>query len=529
MNDSRYGGTDAPETVVFGRTGDDAAEPGDTACVVEEPLDPATIVIFGASGDLTERKLIPALYNLFVNDGLPKPFAIVGCARTEMSREAFRSRMEDGVRDSKGFDRSIWDRFASSLHYFRLDYDDPVRYKELSAYLDEIDGKYHTRGNRIFYLAVPPSVYETAASMLGTAGLSKENEEGRGWSRIVVEKPFGRDLKTSAELDRTLLDNFLENQIYRIDHYLAKETVQNLMVFRFGNAIFEPLWNRRYIDYIGILAAESLGVEHRARYYEESGVLRDMFQNHMMQLLSLIAMEPPSRFRDDHVRDERAKVFRSLKPLDPSDYEDSLILGQYDAGTIDGAPVPGYRQEPGVDPESSTPTFAAMRVFLSNWRWQGVPFYMVSGKRMNRKLTQIVIQFREVPHLMFEEVWGKRITANRLVIGIQPSEKVTLTFQTKTPGPFVCPRSVTMDFDYYDNYEGPILDAYEKALSDCLQGDHMLFLRQDAVELCWSFLTPIIRECEDPVRCRRLIHLYPAGSWGPDAAEKWTAAIRQGY
>jgi len=340
-----------------------------------------------------------------------------------------------------------------------------------------------------------------------------------------VEKPFGRDLATATDLNQTLHENFREHQIFRIDHYMAKETVQNMLIFRFGNAIFEPIWNRGYVDYVGIIAAETLGVEHRAGYYEQSGVLRDMFQNHMMQLLALTAMEPPSLFEADRVRDEKVKVFRSLKPLPEKNQEENLILGQYTSGTIDGNRVPDYREESGVNPESLTPTYAAMRLFIDNWRWRGIPFYIVSGKRLPEKLTQIVIQFREVPHSLFRPILGEQIMANRLILGVQPDEKITLTFQTKNPGARLCLRSVTMDFNYYQNYSGPILDAYEKVLLDCLQGDHLLFWRQDGIELCWSFLSPILEQCEScPERAEQL-HPYEAGTWGPVAAQTWMRLI----
>jgi glucose-6-phosphate 1-dehydrogenase len=338
----------------------------------------------------------------------------------------------------------------------------------------------------------------------------------------VVEKPFGRDLNTAIELDRSIYEYFSEHQIFRIDHYLAKETVQNVLMFRFANAIFEPIWNRRYVDQVEITAVETLGVEHRAGYYEQSGVLRDMFQNHMMQLLALTAMEPPSAFEDDRVRDERVKVFRALRPFEVDRLQDRLVLGQYDAGTIDGQIVPAYRDEPGVDPQSLTPTFARMKVFIDNWRWQGVPFYLTSGKRLAQKITQISIQFKQVPHSLFRNVLGPGIAANHLTLGIYPDEKITMTFQTKLPGARVCLRSVTMDFHYYQGSQHPVLDAYEKVLLDCMLGDHMLFWRQDAVELCWSFLTPILAECEACSDRQSMLHSYPAGSFGPEEVAKFS-------
>jgi glucose-6-phosphate 1-dehydrogenase len=327
------------------------------------------------------------------------------------------------------------------------------------------------------------------------------------------------------ELDRTLHRSFGERQIFRIDHYLAKETVQNVLTLRFANAIFEPLWNRNFVDHVGILAAENLGVEHRAGYYDRSGVLRDMFQNHLMQLLALIAMEPPSRFESDRVQDEKAKVFRSLKPLPAAGVHENLILGQYGPGIVEGGQALGYREEPGVRPDSVTPTFAVLRLFLDNWRWRGVPFYLASGKRLAQKVTEITVQFKEVPHSMFQSVLGERIIANRLILGIYPDEGIRLTFQTKNPGAQMCLRSVLMDFKYYHDYRGLVLDAYDKALVDCIQGDHMLFWRRDAVELCWAFLTPILEECEACGPTVPLIHPYEAGTWGPEAARSWMSMM----
>lgn len=489
------------------------------ACLIDESPAPCSIVIVGASGDLTSRKLVPALYDLFLKDALPAPFQIVGCSRSEMTDQAFRDKMKGAMSERAGFDMSKWTDFASSLSYRPVQYDDPSSFVGLAAYLKELDQQYKTEENRIFYLAIPPSLYEATAKMLGSAGLSIEGENGN-WSRIVVEKPFGRDLDTAIELDRSLHEHFQEHQIFRIDHYLAKETVQNILMFRFANAIFEPIWNRRYIDYVTITAAESLGVEHRAGYYEQAGVLRDMFQNHMMQLLALTAMDPPSIFEADRVRDEKIRVYRALRPFDVENLQDYLVLGQYGPGMIDGKSVPGYLEEPGVSHDSLTPTFAGMKVFLDNWRWQGVPFYITSGKRLANKLTEITIQFKEVPHYMFRQVLGGQITANRLVLGIYPDEKISVTFQTKNPGARVCLRPVTMDFNYNQNYTGPVLDAYEKVLLDCMLGDHMLFWRQDGVELCWSFLTPILKGCETCKDRSEMLFTYDSGSLGPKVLQE---------
>lgn len=507
------------ETIVKSRAPDFGIPP--EACLIEGPLDPCTIVIFGASGDLTARKLVPALYKLYLNDALPSPFLIVGCARTQWTHDEFRRRMQEAIREAGTMDASKWRAFAASLYYQPIEYNSLPSFVGLSDLLRDLDKKGSKPGNRIFYLAVPPALYKTIAQMLGRTGLSIERANGNGWSRIVVEKPFGTDLATAIDLNRTLHEGFQEHQIYRIDHYMAKETVQNMLIFRFGNAIFEPIWNRGYIDYVGIIAAETLGVEYRAGYYEQAGVLRDMFQNHMMELLALTAMEPPSLFEADLVRDEKVKVFRSLKPLPPADQEGNLILGQYGPGTIDAKRGTAYRDEPGVNPESLTPTFALMRTFIDNWRWRDIPFYVVSGKRLARKLTEIVIQFREVPHSMFRDVLGEHIMANRLIVGIQPDERITLTFQTKNPGARMCLRSVTMDFNYYENYSGPMLDAYEKVLLDCIQGDHLLFWRQDGVELSWSFLTPVLEECEGCSDRAERLHPYESGTWGPEAAQSW--------
>jgi glucose-6-phosphate 1-dehydrogenase len=493
-------------------------------CAAESVTDPCTLVILGASGDLTQRKLIPALFHLYLTGGLPEPFLIVGCARTKMSAEEFGARVREAMRGDENYDGETWESFASLLRYRAIEYDDPFSFEELARELRDLDKLHGMKGNRIFYLAIPPTLYEATAQRLGKIGLTEEKENGNGWSRIVVEKPFGRDLQTAMALDRRLHEHFQEHQIFRIDHYLAKETVQNVLMFRFANAIFEPLWNRRYIDSIHITAAESIGIENRAGYYEETGVLRDMFQNHMMQLLALTAMEPPSLFEAARVLDEKARLYRAIRPLPLNRLEESIVLGQYGEGNIDGKKVPAYRKEKGVATDSLTPTYAMMKVFIDNWRWQGVPFYVTSGKRLAKKVTEIVIQFREVPHSMFRQVLGEDIRANRLTLGIYPEEKITLTFQTKNPGARVCLRSVTMDFLYHQGYEGPVLDAYEKVLLDVMTGDHMLFWREDGVELCWTFLTPILEECETCSNRAEMLLPYQAGSWGPEAAKRITQA-----
>lgn len=489
-------------------------------CPAIERLSPCTIVIFGASGDLAGRKLIPALFQMFVKKSLPRKFNIVGCSRTAHSHEGFRDMLHQfDPKVSCKYDEK-WPEFAKHIFYQPISYDSPESYGKLALFLNDIDEKSATRGNRVFDLAVPPHLYPLISKMLGVAGLAQENTTTNGWSRIIIEKPFGHNLESARELQKTLEQDFKEEQIYRIDHYLAKETVQNILTFRFANAIFEPLWNRSYIDYVGIMAAENLGVENRAGYYEQAGVVRDMFQNHMLQLLSLIAMEAPPHFNAECVRDEKTKVFKSLRQFTEKPGED-LILGQYGPGSIDGKTVRGYRQENGVAINSLTATFAMMRLFVDNWRWQGVPFYLVSGKRLARKETKIVIQFKEVPHTMFHDVLDKSIAANRLILGIYPEEEINLTFQTKNPGPKICLSSMTMDFKYEENYPGVSLEAYEKVLLDCILGEQMLFWRKDGVDLAWSLVTPILHDCETCSGREQQLHLYEAGGWGPEAAKKW--------
>lgn len=485
------------------------------ACAIEGVNDPCVMVIFGATGDLTSRKLMPALFTLFRNSVLPHSWVIVGCGRTVLSDDEFRSRMRQALGKSPDFTAEAWSVFAASLRYFTVEYADPAAFVSLAEELRALDRTIRAEGNRIFYLALPPMLYEAVVRHLGTVGLAREHQGGNGWARIVVEKPFGRDVASAVALDHALHAHFQEHQIFRIDHYLAKETVQNLLMFRFANSIFEPVWDRRYIDWVEITAAETVGVEQRAAYYEEAGVLRDMFQNHMMQLLALVAMEPPSQFEADRVREEKAKVHRSLRPFPLERLQEHLMVGQYTAGCVEGERVVGYREEPGVYHESLVPTFATMKVFVDNWRWQGVPFYLTSGKRLREKRTEVVIQFKEVPHSMFRHVFDEAIIANRLALGIYPEEKISLTFQTKNPGTKLCLRSVTMDFRYRQNLSWPTLDAYETVLVDVMLGDQMLFWRQDDVELCWSFLTPILSECETCVYRNDMLRFYTAGTWGP--------------
>jgi glucose-6-phosphate 1-dehydrogenase len=487
------------------------------SCLIDGPVDACAIVIFGASGDLSGRKLIPALYNLYLNHGLPETFFIVGAARTDLEDDDFREKMQEALARHEELDPSKCQDFLSRLYYQNVEYDDPDSYQRLAQRLDELSQAAGTGGNRVFNLAIPPQLYATVATRLGQAGLASEES---GWARLVVEKPFGHDLASALELDQAIASAFAEHQVYRIDHYLAKETVQNILLFRFANAIFEPLWNRNYVDHVVIMSTETLGVEHRAGYYEKAGVLRDMFQNHMMQLLSMIAMEPPSRYGADRVRDEKIKLFRSLRPFPVDAIYDHLVLGQYGAGQIKGQEVPAYCDEPKVAEDSLTPTFALMRCFVDNWRWQGVPFYLVSGKRLKAKRTRMVIQFKEVPHSLFRETLGEHISANRLTLGVHPEEDITLTFQTKNPGARLCLRSVKMLFDYQQGQNGSTLEAYEKALLDCMLGDHMLFWRQDGIKQTWAYLDPVLQRCESCDQRSGRLHVYPSGSWGPPEASQ---------
>ncbi len=507
-----------PETVIS--IGGGPSESGGS-CLIEGPLDPCAIVVIGGCGDLTRRKIILALFRLFESGALPDPFLVVSADLNDMTTDGYRDFVKESITELTGesLPEKDWNTFASRVHYRIIRSEAESPYDGVAAFLRQACHDTQIPGNRLLYLAVPPTQYVNIIHGLGVAGLAGEGQDWGGWSRVIIEKPFGRDLTSAQDLNRHIHEYFQEHQVYRIDHYLAKETVQNLLMFRFANAIFEPIWNRRYVDHVQITAAETLGVEHRAVYYEQAGVLRDMFQNHMLQLLAMTAMEPPSVFEADRVRDERVKVFRSLRPLPVDQLNDYLILGQYIAGEIAGKPLPAYREEPGVNPRSLTPTFAVAKVFVDNWRWQGVPFYLRSGKRMARKVTEIAIQFKRVPYLMFRNVLSERIHPNVLILTIQPDERITLTFQTKLPGAKVCLQPVTMDFHYSSVIEGALLDAYEKVILDCLLGDHTLFVRQDGVEACWAFLSPILDACETCKEREESLHFYKAGTWGPQQAD----------
>lgn len=475
---------------------------------------PFCLILFGASGDLSRRKIIPSLYRLSKDELLPERFFILGAARTELDQSAFRAMMRDAVRDAfpDDFDAGVWDTFKGKLYFERLEYDRVGAYRAMRESIATIEKECGTMGNRIFYLAVPPEAYELVIVNLGEAGLSAE--EG-GYTRIIVEKPIGHDLSSARRLNTVLRSSFSEKQVYRMDHYLAKETVQNILMFRFANAIFEPLWDRRYIDHVQITAAETLGVEHRAGYYDRAGVLRDMFQNHLFQLLALTAMEPPAAFEAERVRDERMKVFSSIRPFPLKGVEDFLVVGQYGDGVIGEKKVGGYRSEPGIPADSVTPTYAALKVHIDNWRWNGVPFYLRSGKRLSKRKAEISVHFNSVPHLMFERTLEERIEPNTIVLRVQPDEGINLIFQTKTQGTRVCLSTSTMDFVYRKIFS---LSDYERILLDCMEGDQMLFVREDGVEQTWAILSPLLKRLDSGADGMKFPN-YAAGTPGPAEAD----------
>src|SRR3989441_382765 len=480
------------------------------------------VVIFGANGDLTKRKLMPALYRLMYERRLSPGFAVVGVSRTPMSDDQFREKMRESVQkylEDSPFDNDVWAGFSQGLYYMAGDNNDPAAYAQLATRLAAIEQARRTGGNVLFYLSTQPSQYGAAAKGLGAAGLA----HGNGWRRLVVEKPFGHDLASARALSQELQEVFPESEVYRIDHYLGKETVQNILAFRWGNGIFEPLWNRRYVNHVQITAAESIGVEGRGAYYQEAGALRDMIQNHLLQVMATIAMEPSGVFEPTAVRDERAKLLRSVHIMKPEEVLDNAVPGQYGPARIGGVDVSGFRQEPGVAPDSQTDTYAAITFFVDNWRWAGVPFYIRTGKRLPKRVTEIAIQFNAAPHAVFGEN-DDGTSPNVLILRIQPEEGISLRFLSKRPGAGMQLRTVSMDFNYGSSFGERSPTAYETLLLDAMVGDATLYTRQDMVEASWAVVEPIMQVWDTH---KFEFPNYAAGTWGPKTADKMLA--RRGH
>ena len=480
--------------------------------------DPCVMVIFGASGDLTKRKLIPALYNLATDKLLPPQFAIVGFASAELTSEAFREQLGNDIRSfaTGPVDAQAWDWFRRRIHYVRGSFQDADAYRRLAQTIAEVSQEHGVDGNHFYYLAVAPRFFGTIVQRLGAAGLA--HEENGKWRRVIIEKPFGRDLDSARALNTEIKQVLSERQIYRIDHYLGKETVQNLMVFRFGNGIFEPIWNRRYIDHVQITAAETVGVEQRGGYYETSGALRDMVPNHLFQLVSLTAMEPPASFRADAERDEQAKVLHALQVPTPAEVLSKTVRGQYGQGALELKQLAAYRAEPDVAGDSGVETYVALKLMIDNWRWADVPFYLRTGKRMNRRVTEIAIQFKRAPFMLFRDTSIASLTHNQLVIRIQPDEGISLRFGAKLPGPIMRQGAVEMDFCYADHFGSTPATGYERLLYDCMVGDQTLFQRADMVEAGWRVITPVLDVWK--ALPPRGFPNYSAASWGPKEADE---------
>ena len=475
------------------------------------------LVIFGASGDLTHRKLIPSLYDLYIQDLLPEKFVILGVSRTEFSSEAFRDKLKKGIKSFANFKNegnAKLENFLNSIFYKSIDTEDYKDYDRLRTEIEVLQEKFDIGKNCIYYLSTPPSLYSVIALAIGKAGMNKSTKNG--WKRIVVEKPFGYNLESAEVLNNKLLGVFDEEQIYRIDHYLGKETVQNVLVTRFANGIFEPLWNRNFVHHVEITGVENIGVEKRGGYYDTSGALRDMVQNHLLQVTGLIAMEPPSSFDSDSIRNEIVKVLQSIRSLREKDVAKSVIRGQYIASKINGENVMGYREEKGVNPESRTETYVAIKFFVDNWRWGGVPFYIRTGKRLPTRVTEVVVHFKPTPHYLFSRK-SMQEGCNQLVIRIQPDEGILLKFGMKVPGSGFNVQNVNMDFHYSDLLHTYLPSAYERLLYDCMIGDSTLYQRGDAVEAAWKLVNPILTAWKNDPGIP--IYGYPAGTWGPECAD----------
>ena len=483
--------------------------------------DPCILVIFGATGDLTARKLTPALYNLLKDGQLPSQFACIGFARRNQTQEQFQEGLKKAVAEfsrTKPLDEALWSHFQQNLYYHMSEFHDDRGYESLRALLNQLDAKLGTKGNRIFYLATQPSYFPLICEKLHKANLIyDDNAMSQPWSRLIIEKPFGRDLNSAVALQNELRKYFSENQIYRIDHYLGKETVQNLLVFRFANSIFESLWNSHYIDHVQITAAESIGIGSRGKFFEEAGLLRDIVQNHMMQLISLVAMEPPVSLKADAIRDEKVKVLQAIRSISPS----HVIRGQYSPGLINGQEVLEYRQEKDVKPDSPVETYVALKVHIDNWRWAGVPFYLRAGKRLPKKITEIAVIFKEPPGVLFQTE-NKKNSPNVLAIRIQPDEGTSLKVNCKVPGPAIPIQPVKMDFLYGSYFGMSPPEAYERLICDCILGDSTLFAREDEVFSSWKLLTPILEQWK--ATPPKDFPNYAAGTWGPKATEQMIMA-----
>jgi glucose-6-phosphate 1-dehydrogenase len=481
------------------------------------PADPCVMVIFGAGGDLTGRKLIPALYNLAKAELLSREFAIVGMSHTNMSNDQFRQKVAEDVKHYAGgdVDQDIVEWFLKRVYYVTGEFDDKNVYSQLKDFLQKVDQDHTTHNNFFFYLATAPSFFGTIVEQLAAAGLMEESNQH--WRRVIIEKPFGHDLDSAKTLNVQLLKVAKEKQIYRIDHYLGKETVQNILAFRFANGIFEPIWNRRYIDHVQISVAETVGVEQRGSYYDQAGALRDMVPNHIMQLISLTSMEPPISFHADAVRDEQAKILHAIQPLTSEEVLTRTVRGQYGAGTVKGQHVPGYREESDVPPESRTETFVAMKLLIDNWRWADVPFYLRTGKSMAAQNTHIVIQFRRAPFVLFRDTPVENLMPNQLVLHISPEEGISLQFAAKVPGPIMRLGAVDMNFEYADYFGTQPSTGYERLLHDCMIGDQTLFQRADMVEAGWCVVSPVLDVWK--ALPPRNFPNYAAGTWGPKEAD----------
>jgi len=493
---------------------------------LERMAEPCTMVICGATGDLTERKLGPALYNTLLGGFLPPEFTVVGFARRDLGDEQFRQHLLDGINRhsrNKPAKPAIWESFARGVEYHRGDFDDPAAYVELAKRLDRIDRDRGTAGNRLFYLAVPPTLYPVIVNQLDRAGLAahgKHRRSGgtRGWTRVIVEKPFGYDLESARTLNHEIAEVFDEDQVYRIDHYLGKETVQNLAVFRFGNGLFEPIWNRRYIDSVQITVAETVGVEGRGDFYDATGALRDIVQNHALQLMAMFAIEPPVEFTAEDLRDEKLKVLRGVKPMSPADVATNVVRAQYVSGWVEGERLTSYRDAPEVEPDSQTETFVALKLGIDSWRWAGVPFYLRTGKALPSRVTEIAVFFKKAPLALFARAGVPQIDDNVLAIRVQPDEGILLRFGAKVPGQGLQIRNVNMDFRYGSSFAVDSPDAYETLLLDAMIGDASLFTRDDEVERAWEILQPILDAWGNGAGGP--LHFYAGGTWGPPAADE---------